>query len=396
MAKVYRQSGKKRGEGVYMTRMRLLGARRVFSLEVSTETTALRRRLMLEDLPHLPVGAQALRLWWEQKQTLPRSQRSVQLADLYEAWSSRDRESALEALVFRLRDTDLQEHAAIYLQTIPNQQDSPGYWLARSVRLLLGDDPMPASLFTVSRVEDWLNSLPMSPSSRRLYYHGVRRFGAWLVRRGTIPSNPVTQVPRPKAKAPEIRFLELPEIARVIAAAANDTDRLAFLLAYGAGIERVGLLRIRRRDFHEATRSVQVRGATGKGASRERVCRIDAWAWEQIWPLIRTMLPDTLLLDGMSPASLSLAHLGATRACHLDDRKTTLHCARHAWAVRWLRVGVPVEMVARQLGHANGKMVHTVYGRFLPTTADWERWEQVAGERQTLRTGTQAGTRDVG
>lgn len=387
MATIYQQTNR----NTWMTRMVLLGERRTFSLETDFKPQAARYQAMLEDLPRVPQGREALQAWWDQKAALPKSQRTLSLHDLYAAWQDKHRDTALDALLFRLRDADLQEHAPTYLATIPRPNVSPGYSLARSVRLFLGEGPVPASTFTVARVEDWLHSLPMAPASRRLYYNGIRKFGEWLVRRGVLPENPVLQVPRPKGKKPEIRFLELPEIQRVLDATTSDPLRIGFLLAYGAGIERKGLLGIRRRDVQWADRMVMVRGATGKSASRERMCRLDGWAWAQLAPLIQAMLPDALLLGGLHEMTLSKAHREALAACHLQDRRVTLHCARHAWAVRKLRVGVPVEMVARQLGHANGTMVHTVYGRFIPRTTDWERWDQIEADRAPAsNTGTRA------
>jgi hypothetical protein len=51
------------------------------------------------------------------------------------------------------------------------------------------------------------------------------------------------------------------------------------------------------------------------------------------------------------------------------------------YAIRAVRAGVPYELVARQLGHADVAMVAKVYGRFAPGHQDRERWEQVADAR---------------
>jgi integrase len=55
--------------------------------------------------------------------------------------------------------------------------------------------------------------------------------------------------------------------------------------------------------------------------------------------------------------------------------------ARHTWAVRAIRAGMPVELVARQMGHVDGTLVLKVYGRFVPKQAERQRWEEVAAAR---------------
>lgn len=378
----YRQAGRK----TYMAKMRLWGTPRIFSLETDYEPQARRYHAMLEEIRYLPQGEPVLREWWARKSQPQALQ--LRLADIHHAWRATDRGTALTALLYQLQDADLQTHKATYLATLPTHSRTPWNIHARAVREFLGDSPFPASWFTVGRIEDWLHALPCQPQSRRKYWSGLRRFGDWLVRRGLIPDNPVTKVPYPKGKRPEIRFLELPEIERVLAAVTDPLCRRALLLAYGGAIERCGLGRLRRRDVQVASRSIMVRGASGKAAARERLCRIDTWAWDRLWPEIRDLLPDAPLLPGYQEQRVYLAHRAALDACHLADRKVTLHCARHAWAVRKLRAGFPVELVARQLGHTDGSMVLKVYGRWLPSAMDWDRFEameergssRVAGE----------------
>jgi len=59
-----------------------------------------------------------------------------------------------------------------------------------------------------------------------------------------------------------------------------------------------------------------------------------------------------------------------------------LHDSRHHWAVENLRAGVPVELVARQLGHRDATMVLKVYGRFIPHDVEWAYWRERLAERQ--------------
>jgi hypothetical protein len=54
------------------------------------------------------------------------------------------------------------------------------------------------------------------------------------------------------------------------------------------------------------------------------------------------------------------------------------HDQRHSWAVRQARAGTPAELIARQLGHSNAVMVLKIYGRFMPSQQDRDKWEKIA------------------
>jgi hypothetical protein len=51
---------------------------------------------------------------------------------------------------------------------------------------------------------------------------------------------------------------------------------------------------------------------------------------------------------------------------------------RHSYAVRAARAGTPAELIARQLGHADAVLVLKVYGRFMPSQQDRDKWEMIA------------------
>ena len=69
------------------------------------------------------------------------------------------------------------------------------------------------------------------------------------------------------------------------------------------------------------------------------------------------------------------AHREACTECGFADY--TPRDARHSCAVRAIRSGVPAEVVARQLGHANAVLVHKVYGRFAPDQDKRDKWERM-------------------
>ena len=57
--------------------------------------------------------------------------------------------------------------------------------------------------------------------------------------------------------------------------------------------------------------------------------------------------------------------------------------------------GMPLELVARQLGHRDVVMVAKVYGRFVPTSQERDRWEAIASALDAEKwgaVGTSGGT----
>src|SRR5687768_12724017 len=58
---------------------------------------------------------------------------------------------------------------------------------------------------------------------------------------------------------------------------------------------------------------------------------------------------------------------------------------RHTWAVRAVRAGWPLELVARQLRHADGTLAVRVYARHVPKRREFDHWEQVATEHEAER-----------
>ncbi len=59
----------------------------------------------------------------------------------------------------------------------------------------------------------------------------------------------------------------------------------------------------------------------------------------------------------------------------LGLREYPLYNARHFWAATMLREGAPIGLVQQQLGHASPMLTLSVYGRFIPSDADHDRWE---------------------
>jgi site-specific recombinase XerD len=163
--------------------------------------------------------------------------------------------------------------------------------------------------------------------------------------------------------------------------------RALIVLLWRAGLRISEALALAESDLNRATGGVLVR--RGKGGKRREV-GMDRWGWEQIepWPHWRVEMPvGTLLcvIDGPtsgrpwspSAARTTLRHLAVAAGVR---RRFAPHQLRHAHAVEMAREGVPLNVIQRQLGHANlgitsiylqgidnSEIINTIHARPAPT-----------------------------
>jgi site-specific recombinase XerD len=136
--------------------------------------------------------------------------------------------------------------------------------------------------------------------------------------------------------------------------------RALIVLLWRSGLRITEALSLAESDLDPARGSVVVR--CGKGGKRREV-GMDRWAWQHLdaWIQIRvTMRVGALLcvIDGptqgrpWSPtaARATLRQLAVTAGVR---RRFAPHQLRHAHAVEMAREGVPLNVIQRQLGHAN-------------------------------------------
>ena len=99
-------------------------------------------------------------------------------------------------------------------------------------------------------------------------------------------------------------------------------------------------------------------------------------AWPYVEQRCAELRPTDLLFPGIDRWEAGDAHRAAVHAAGLDDYQ--MRDQRHSYAVRAARAGTPAELIARQLGHANAVLVLKVYGRFMPSAQERDRWEKIA------------------
>ena len=189
-----------------------------------------------------------------------------------------------------------------------------------------------------------------------------------------VPVNPMRSITPPPASPARVEWRDVPELTRIADGQPEPYRTLSALLA-GTGIEVSVAVQLKRRDVDSARR--EIRAAGTKTHARDRIARVAQWAWPYVERHIAALHPDTPLFPpGVDRWAARETRVDACKALGIANYRQQDH--RHSWAVRALRAGTPVELVSRQLGHANAVLVLKVYGRFRPTHEDRDKWERNA------------------
>ena len=213
---------------------------------------------------------------------------------------------------------------------------------------------------------------------------GRRRSPATLpaFHQGLRPGNKGMQYP---ADPPTIE-----EIVAVMIAAGDTPEgarlRGVIVILWRAGLRISEALALAETDLDTERGALLVR--RGKGGKRREV-GMDRWAWTQLqsWLELRRTLPTGPLfciLRGptrgkpCAPAGIRSQLHHAARAAGVR-RRFSPHQLRHAHAVEMSREGVPLQVIQRQLGHAdlgitsvylrgidNTEIIHAVHERAAP------------------------------
>jgi site-specific recombinase XerD len=317
----------------------------------------------------------------------------VPLSDLYEAWeASRHHLATLrQRLAPPPEDPDVsalvETWATVYAS---NHKPDTSAHAKKHVRWLMPEGTRKrASTISSAWLEERLAAYPGKQNTRRKVHSSWSEFFGWCEKRGIFPRTPMRDVDRPVLALAPIRFYELEDVQRIVQAQPTQ-DRRAFLaLMYGTGADLSPALLLRRQDVDESTRYVRLAGT--KTAHRDRVARIADWAWPFVQDYLRTHLPTALLFpwsrwDASDFHRETVADLSGKK---LLPAPYPLRNARHHWAVRAVRAGTPVRVIADQLGNTE-TIVLRHYARFAPQTEERDYWEQRASEADERRKEAQA------
>ena len=190
---------------------------------------------------------------------------------------------------------------------------------------------------------------------------------AW--REGKISSDDAWRRVEPfqEADGARVHYLTIPEAKRLLNASDPDFRRLAqAALATGARYGELAVLRAS--DFNPDSGTIHVRTSkSGKG--RHIVLNNEGIALFK--SLVVGKAGDALLLvkaDG-SPWNKSHQARPMVEACERAKIKppVSFHILRHTWASLAVMAGAPLMVVARNLGHADTRMVERHYGHLAPS-----------------------------
>ncbi len=214
------------------------------------------------------------------------------------------------------------------------------------------------------------------PGTIRKWAQGARDFCTYAQEQGALRDNPWISVQLPPPATPRIHYLDDPQRDLFLNAIPEGPHRMLAALSLGTSADLSPALQVTPRDFDMKRQAVRIKGT--KTHNRDRVCLVDRWAWPFLEPALQDADPDSRLFAVTDRWRARDAHSAACDALvlqgHTWAKDYWFRDHRHTWAVRAVRAGMPLELVARQLGHVNALLVLKVYGRFIPTTEEMDSW----------------------
>jgi integrase/recombinase XerC len=293
------------------------------------------------------------------------------IGEVFDCW--RRGEDGLSELRARLGDVDLAEHVERWTRwAARGASPETVEKYAKQLRALIPEaKPSLRSDFTRRRISEALAALPCSGSTARRYLAAWSSFASYLVEHEIIDSNPVRSVKAPRNNPPRELWLSLQDVKRLVDAQPEPFRALA-ALREGAGVEISAALGVRRGDVDLASSTVFVRGTKTPG--RTRVVAVEQWAMKRLAEYMRRApaTPAALLFEGIRARRALDVQRRELERLELDVRYT-LHDARHSYAVRQMKSGVDVQVIAANLGHTDAMMVLKVYGKYRPNAQDRAR-----------------------
>lgn len=284
------------------------------------------------------------------------------------------RTGSLDQLRARLDDVDLEPQVAIWLERHGQRvtQDTIAHYGHVVRSLIPAGKAFARSRFTIDVLDGWLAAYPAGRSTRRKAHSAMSNFAKHLMRARMIMTNPMRSIDAPPANAPRLRYLDVLDMKRLANYQSEPFCAISALLG-GTGIEVSVAVKLRRRDVDVPRK--KIRAAGSKTHSRDRTVRVAEWAWPYLEERCAALRPNDLPFPGIDRREASDAHRAACKLAEIEDYR--LRDQRHSYAVRAARGGTPAELIARQLGHANPVLVLKIYGRFMPSQQDRDKWERV-------------------
>jgi integrase len=296
----------------------------------------------------------------------------LELSRLYAAYSA----NKLEELTEQLNDIDLEPFVKEWLDSLKGRVsiDTQQHYETHVRSLLTEGQPFPRSELTFERITVWLRGLAVKDATRRKYHAALSCFCQYLKLRHLLASNPMRDIRPPAPSRPRDRYLDHDEVLTLLEAL-TEPYRTVAAVSHGSGAEVSALLAMRRRDVDLEAGTIRIRGT--KTAHRDRTVHLEPWSLAFLKRHLKRskLLPDAQVFAGLNRWTVSDKHRGAAKKVGFNGYQ--FRDARHTYAVRAVRAGAALEIVARQLGHADPTMVGRVYGRFRPSSDEMRRLHEV-------------------
>ena len=173
--------------------------------------------------------------------------------------------------------------------------------------------------------------------------------------------------PFEEADAARVRYLTVAEAKRLLNATDSDFRRLA-QAALATGARYGELAALQASDFNPDSGTIHVR--TSKSGKGRHIVLNDEGA-VLFKSLAAGKSGDALLLTKADGTTWNKSHQARpmTEACKRAKIKpaASFHILRHTWASLAVMAGAPLMVVARNLGHADTRMVERHYGHLAPS-----------------------------
>ncbi len=231
----------------------------------------------------------------------------------------------------------------------------------------------------------WFTYLRKTPGARgkmrsertvQTYARSARAFFHWLVRQGTIGTNPFERVAFPKVGKPLIKTISDEEFERLLLACAPPNEdgqfaeraavrnRAILWLFYDSGIRLSELINLRLGDFDRKHGLITVKG---KG-SKERRIALGQNCLRNLLHYLDRHRPDERELEDWGSLGEDHVFLAETRKpltkngvtllfvrlktrAGITDKRISPHIFRHTFAIRYLKLGKDPFSLQELLGH---------------------------------------------
>ena len=169
-----------------------------------------------------------------------------------------------------------------------------------------------------------------------------------------------SSIPYPKTESSLPLVLSRQELIRLFNAAQNPKHRVILRLAYGSGLRRSEIVKLRIQDVETQDGKCRLRINKGKGG-KDRYTVLSRKLLEELRQYFKACRPKDYLFNGQGkgePMSLELLRYIMQKALKKSGIKkpVSLHTLRHSFASHALEEGINIRSLQQLMGHAS---IHT-------------------------------------